>query len=370
MKLRGIEMKRICSLCGQMSADGNLWCEQIDCPAGQIPVVLGYGEFLGDIKILRLMRLFRTAAVYEAERDEKLILLKVAHAGHEEALKQESLLLARLAGARQANLPRLLPAYKQGNIKAHSYGKAVFRDETKYYEVFEHIVGEFLRDRLLQNPQPWYQHAAWIALGVCRALSYLYKHDGGLNLNISPDVIVVAEDKAGTPIPVLLDLGLIIKPGSVDAEVRDRAYHHILPSYMPPEIMEPGARLTEASDVYGVGLLLFEMFTGFPAYLYRLKSDDDVRKELSRNPVPTIDRRDIPQANNVQAILAQATHRNPSSRQPSILDLGKQLTTTFGDIPVMKSSRFERLKSWSMPAAIVGIVGVGFYLLIAAVFGS
>src|SRR5688572_30489233 len=266
-------MKLICTLCEQMSVDGNLWCEQMDCPAGNIPVVPGYGEFLGDIKVIRLLRLFRTAAVFEAEREEQPILLKVAHPGHEDALKQEPALLSRLVQANQPNLPVLLPAYRQGNIKSHPYGKAVFRGETRYYEVFQHIKGEFLRDLLHQNPQPWYQHAAWITLGVAQALSYLYKHDGGLHLNISPDVILISEDNNGTPIPVLLDMGMILKPQTVDETIMRQAAHHIMPSYIPPEVMQPGTKLTETCDVYGLGLLLYEMLNGTPAYPYRLRRD-------------------------------------------------------------------------------------------------
>jgi hypothetical protein len=252
-------MKLICSLCGQMSNDGNLWCEQIDCPAGNIPTVLGYGEFLGDIKIVRLLRLFRTAAVYEAERGKVPILLKVAHQGHEEELKRESALLARLFKASQPNLPRLLPAYQQGSLPNHAYGKTIFRSETKYYEVFEFNSGEFLRDKLLDNPQPWYQHAAWITLGIARALSYLYKHEGGLHLNICPDVIMITEDNNGTPIPILLDMGLILKPQSVDNETMEMANHQVMPAYLAPELLERGAKLTEASDVYGMGVLFYEM---------------------------------------------------------------------------------------------------------------
>jgi serine/threonine protein kinase len=360
-------MKLICTLCEQMSDDGNLWCEQSDCPAGNIPVVLGYGEFLGDIKVVRLLRLFRTAAVYEAERENTLILLKVAHHGHEEALKREAALLARLAQANQPNLPRLLPAYRQGTIKTHTYGKAVFRNETKYYEVFEHIKGEFLRDRLLQNPQPWYQHAAWITLGVAHALSYLYKHDGGLHLNISPDVILISEDNNGTPIPVLLDLGLILKPQTMDQETMQQAFHYIMPSYTAPEVMQYGAKITEASDVYGLGLLIYEMLNGAPGYLYRLRSDKEIRLEVLKSGLPPLDRRDIPQAAKVQTLISQATDRIPGNRPSSVIEFGKQFTEIFGSIPAPKRSLVKRFSEWSMPVVVGSVVFMLMLILFAAV---
>lgn len=360
-------MKRICTLCGQMSGDGNLWCEQIDCPAGNTPTVLGYGEFLGDIKITRLLRLFRTAAVYEAERNDELLLLKVAHAGHEESLKQESALYARLAHANQPNLPRLLPAYRQGNVKNHTYGKAVFRDETKYYEIFAHITGEFLRDSLLQNPQPWYQHAAWITLGVARALSYLYKHGGGLHMNISPDVLLISQDNNGVPIPIFLDLGLNVKPQAVNADIIQQALHHVIPAYMAPELMESGARLSEASDVYGLGVLFYEMLNGTPAYPYRLRADAEIRADIRHNGIPPVDRRDIPQAANVQALLTRATERNPAARQKTVVEFGKQIVDIFGAVPQPKRSRIKRLSEWSMPVVVGSVIFVLMLILFAAV---
>lgn len=359
-------MKLICTLCGQMSTDGNLWCEQTDCPAGNIPIVLDYGEFLGDIKVIRLMRLFRTAAVYEAERNDQLILLKVAHQGHEEELKQESMLLARLATSKQRNLPVLLPAYANGNLRDHSYGKAVFRNETKYYEVFEHFVGEFLRDSLMQNPQPWYQHAGWIATGVAQALTFLYKHDGGLHINICPDVIMISEDANKTPTPVLLDLGLILKPQAADSDLMERAVHHTMPSYLAPELLERGSKLGEASDVYGLGVLMYEMLAGQPAYPYRLRADIDVRRHVKGGQVPPIDRRDIPQAGKVQAMIEQATQRSPANRQQTVVEFGKQITDVFGSIPAPKRTFMTRFSEWSLPV----IVGCVLFLLIALLLGA
>ena len=224
-----------------------------------------------------------------------------------------------------------------------------------------------MRDSLLQNPQPWYQHAAWITLGVARALSYLYKHGGGLHLNISPDVLLIGEDENGVPIPIFLDLGLNVKPQAVDAEIMQNALHHIMPAYLAPELMEPGAKLGEQSDVYGLGLLLYEMLNGMPAYHYRLRSDGEIRSEIRKSSIPSIDRRDIPQAANVQTLLTRATERTPSARQATVMEFGKQLTEIFGPIPPPKRSRFKRISEWSMPVVVGSVVFLLMLILFAAV---
>jgi eukaryotic-like serine/threonine-protein kinase len=242
----------------------------------------------------------------------------------------------------------------------------VFRNEIKYYEVFEHISGEFLRDRLLKNPQPWYQHAAWITLGVAHALSYLYKHDGGLHLNVCPDVILIREDNNGTPIPVLLDMGMILKPQAVSSEIGQQARHHIMPSYIAPDLMEPGAKLSESSDVYGLGILMYEMLNGAPPYAYRLRGDDEIRAEVRRSTLPVLDRRDIPQASKVQTLLTKATHPITGNRQSSVIEFGKQLSEVFGNIPAPRRSVVKRFSEWSMPV----VVGAVLFLLMIILFAA
>ncbi len=358
-------MKLVCTLCGQITADGNLWCEQLDCPAGDIPIVLSYGEFLGDIKIVRLLRLFRTAAVYEAERNEEMVLLKVAHLGHDESLKQESRLLAELTKANQPTLPTLLPAYLHGSVKDYPYGKAVFREQTRYYEVFEYVQGEFLRDVLLKNPQPWYQHTAWIVTSIAKAIAFLYGKGGGLHLNVSPDVILIHYDKENIPRALLLDLGLIVKPGIVDLELQQRAHQHVLPAYTTPELLEPGSKLTEASDVYGLGLLLYEMLAGHPAFEYRLRSDAEIRDAVLNTMLPPVDRRDLPQADKFLGIVTKATNRNPAQRYARLGEFGKDLVGIFGDVPRPKKSRTTSLAQMSMPVFVLSIVVVLLLILIS-----
>ena len=50
-----------------------------NCPAERGHAVLEYGDFLGDLKVTKLLRVWRTAALYEATRGEEKVLLKVAH---------------------------------------------------------------------------------------------------------------------------------------------------------------------------------------------------------------------------------------------------------------------------------------------------
>src|SRR5512136_3037907 len=91
-------MKRYCPKCSRISEDGNRWCPEIDCPAEEGPALLDYGDYLGDVKVVKLLRVLRSSALYEAERGKDKVLLKVAHTGDEyaERLKREAKILAAL----------------------------------------------------------------------------------------------------------------------------------------------------------------------------------------------------------------------------------------------------------------------------------
>ncbi|MFQ3536438.1 MAG: hypothetical protein SNJ58_11225, partial [Aggregatilineales bacterium] len=174
-------MKRYCPKSDTITPMFSVWGSSHISEAGELSVIFDYGDCLGDIEITRLIRVMKTAALYEARRREKNklkpILLKVAHNGCEEIIKREAMLMAKLTSmGGHPMLPALQSPYLVGdaNVKQRPYGKVAFGDETKYYIVYGHTEGEFLRDALLKNPQPWYLHAAWLTISVAAAVAFIH----------------------------------------------------------------------------------------------------------------------------------------------------------------------------------------------------
>ena len=56
-----------------------MWCSDRDCPAEQGYPVFDYGDYVADLKIVRMIAVWRTAVLYEAMRNDKPVWLKVAH---------------------------------------------------------------------------------------------------------------------------------------------------------------------------------------------------------------------------------------------------------------------------------------------------
>jgi serine/threonine protein kinase len=289
-------MKRICQRCHVISQDFNLWCQEKYCPAENATEIFDNGDWFGPIEIIQPIVITRSAIIYHASRrGSGEILLKVANAGCEEKLRLEARAFLQLANTGQHPLlPVLLPAHAQGTTEQYPYGWTVIEGRVKYYEVFKFIDGTILRDLLLQNPQPWFQHVGWIILSIADVIFYLHKA-GKLHLCLNPEIVLVRFDRQGYPRPMLLDLGLAYAGPNIH-ELWNENYN--LPAYTAPEIANRNGGVGPGTDVYGLGLLLYEMLAGHPAYEYHLRKDEAIlRSVLDGEFTPTgrIDLKTVPE---------------------------------------------------------------------------
>jgi serine/threonine protein kinase len=353
-------VKKVCTTCERIWDETNLWCKTRTCTAGSLSVVFDYGEYLSDILIVRMIRVLRTATIYEAQRAGQRIMLKVAHDGCQEQLKREATTLAKLAQEQQhPMLPVLLPAYQFATGEQRPYGKTVYQNQTKYYMVFEFVEGEFLRDLLIKNPQPWYQHAAWMTISVADAIAFLHVKGGKLHLNINPESILIRTDKEGIPRPMLVDLGIVSEPQMVSPSWANKYAH---PAYLPPELLERGVQPGPQADVYGLGVVLYEMLTGAPAYRFKMRSEDDVRRDVRMQPPPPVNRSDL--SEDVANIVSQAIDRNPAARPADVRTFAKGLRVKFGEVPPEKKRRLITRRRVGIVLLVVLFVVV--FILISA----
>ena len=325
-------MKRICQRCNVISQDFNLWCQEKYCPAENATEIFDNGEWFGPMEIIQPIVITRSAIVYQARRGEEEIMLKVANVGCEEKLRLEARAFLQLTQAGQHPLlPVLLPAHPQGTIANHPYGWTVIEGRVKYYEVFKFVDGTILRNLLLKNPQPWFQHVGWIILSVADCVYYLHRA-GKLHLCLNPDVVLVRFDKQGFPRPILLDLG-VADPGQSIHELWNENYN--LAAYTAPEIADGSSAVGQAADVYGLGSLLYEMLAGRPAYEYHLKKDAAVLKNVLEGGFKTSGRIDL---KNIPEIAEKSIARQFDQRFPDVPAFVNALQPNFPPIPAERRS--------------------------------
>lgn len=326
-------MKRICQKCNIISHDLNLWCQEKDCPAENATEIFDNGEWFGPIEIVQPITITRSAIIYQARREGENILLKIANVGCEEKLRSEAKAFLQLAKAGQhPSLPTLLPAHPQGTIEHHPYGWTVINGRIKYYEVFAFADGAILSDILLKNPQPWYQHAGWITLSVADVIMYLH-HAQKLHLCLKPDIILVHFDKENIPRVKVLDLG-VSDPGPNMPAFWNDSYN--LPAYTAPEIVSRKGTVSPVTDVYGLGLLLYEMLAGYPPYQFHLERDDAVYRSVLVGHFPRTGRIDLKE---LPDIAERSIAQNQNQRFQDVAQFAEALSRNLPKIPAEKKKR-------------------------------
>jgi len=135
-------------------------------------------------------------------------------------------------------------------------------DGETYYMVMEYLVGETLQARLkrLNSAQRYipYPKVIQICSQMCEAVGYAHKHEL-IHRDIKPANIML--DLNGQAI--LMDFGIVKIIGGEYHTATGATIGTAL--YMSPEQMR-GERADERSDVYSLGVTLYEMLSGRPPY--------------------------------------------------------------------------------------------------------
>jgi len=220
----------------------------------------------------------------------------------------------------------LLPAHERASVERYPYGKTVVQGSARYFMVFQYIEGDILRNLLLRNPQPWYQFAGWLTISLADALIKIHQQQK-LHLCLCPEIILVRIDRDGTPRPTLLDLGLAAGLNEI-AQAWDNRYN--LAAYTVPELIEKQGNVGAATDVYGLGLILYEMLAGKPTFAYAQRKDQEIYASVLNGNSTSTGRTDL---KNIPQIAKAAVQRSYQSRPQDILTFAAQLQANLPPVP-------------------------------------
>src|SRR6202008_952297 len=128
--------------------------------------------------------------------------------------------------------------------------------QTCLYTVMPLYQGELLSTRLARRPLVGLEEGRNIAIKLARGGAALHRA-GVIHRDIKPDNVIL-EDGGSLK---LIDLGVVRVPGLEDFPPQDILGTR---AYMAPEMLE-GEAGNEATDIYALGVTMFEAFTGeFP----------------------------------------------------------------------------------------------------------
>ncbi|HZQ77761.1 MAG TPA: EAL domain-containing protein [Acidimicrobiia bacterium] len=221
-------------------------------------------------------------------------------------------------------------------------------DQGRFYLVQPRIDGETLADRLTRGPLPL-SAALGVAVDVLRALQMAHDH-GVFHRDVKPANVIVT----GVRRAVLIDFGLA-RSGSLDASLRDEPVGTA--RYLAPEAAGLiDSEVDHRSDLYAVGVVLFECLAGRPPF-----SGDTVgevlRQHLNAAPPPL--RRlgvDVPRA--VDAAIQRLLAKEPDERYQSaaavladLTELEAQLAAGI-DEPAVMPGLHDRRRALTEPSFV------------------
>jgi eukaryotic-like serine/threonine-protein kinase len=122
--------------------------------------------------------------------------------------------------------------------------------------VIEWVDGRLLRTILNEEKKLPVERAVKITLGICDALDYMHKR-GIIHRDLKPENVMVGDEDQIK----LIDFGIAMKE-----EARRLTFVNVssllgTPDYISPEQVK-GARGDQRSDIYAMGIMLYEMLTG------------------------------------------------------------------------------------------------------------
>lgn len=180
----------------------------------------------------------------------------------------------------------------------------VGRDNDTYYLVMEYIPTT-LKDLIKKSGRLGYEEAVQIAIQVCDALKCAHAM-GIVHRDIKPRNILMAEDGTAKVTDFGIACDVSSQTATVEAAGALGSVHYISPE------QAHGHRAERTSDIYSLGITLFEMLTGDVPF-HGEKDVSVALKHISAPfPVPKDIYRDIP--TSLSDIIRKATQKDKSDR--------------------------------------------------------
>ena len=276
--------------------------------------MIASGQSIGNYRILSKIGTGGMGAVYLAEHPliGKRVALKVIHrelAGNKEVVQrffQES---------RAVN--------KIGNehiVEIHDFG---ITPENDHFYIMEYLEGQTLASVLSREGVLDVMRALHVGAQIASALAAAHA-SGVIHRDLKPDNIMLMSRLGDRDFVKVLDFGLAKMFSGGNGAVKT-AYGVLLgtPQYMSPEACESKPNLDHRTDIYALGVLLFQMLTGGLPFTGESMGEVLVKQVTQLPPAPRGINPQIPPS--VEQIVLRCLSKPADGRFPTMIALREAL---------------------------------------------
>ena len=209
-------------------------------------------------------------------------------------------------------------------------------DRSRLYMVMEWAEGRPLRHILAENKKLSAERAVRITVRICEALEYIHRN-GVVHRDLKPENIMIdSEDRTK-----LFDFGIASSAGMRRLTFGKLTREMGTPDYISPEQVK-AKRGDARSDVYALGVMLYEMLTGAMPF-HGPNPLAVINDRLINHPTPPreLDPSISPQ---LQEIIYRALERDPANRYASAREFANDLRNP-ESVGVAERSELQNWKS-------------------------
>lgn len=319
-------------------------------------------ERIGRYRIIRLLGEGGMGAVYEAEQDRPrrrvaLKVIKTAWATPEiiRRFEREFQLLGRL------HHPGIAQIYEAGTANTGIGFQPFFAMEI----IHGKSLVEYAQVRHLDTRQ-----RLALMIQVCEAIQHAHQH-GIIHRDLKPANIMVDENGH----PKILDFGLARVTDSDAQASRQTDVGQLLGTlaYMSPEqVLADPLALDTRSDVYALGVILYELLAGKLPYQLTRHLHEAVQtiQQVDPNPLSTVNRM---YRGDIETIVARALEKDKARRYASAAELAADIQRYLEDQPITAkppSAIYQLQKFARRNKALVAGTAAVFLVLVAGIIVS
>ena len=318
---------------------------------------------IGHYRIIRLLGEGGMGAVYEAEQDQprRTVALKVIKAAWTSPelvhrFEREFQTLGRL------HHPGIAQIYEAGTADTGFGSQPFFAMEI----IHGMPLVEYAEKKLLDTRQ-----RLALMIQVCEAVQHAHQR-GIIHRDLKPGNILVDENSQ----PKILDFGLARVTDSDAQATRQTDMGQLLGTlaYMSPEqVLADPLALDTRSDVYALGVILYELLAGKLPYELTWQLPEVVRTIQQVDPVPlsTVNRA---YRGDIETIVAKALEKDKTRRYGSAAEFADDIRRYLEDRPITAKpvSAGYQLRKFALrhKALVAGVTAVFAVLLVGVVVST